>query len=136
MRGFDKARNLGLSNTTENGAGDFHLPTRPTTRIGVPMSSKPTSMIESQQKEAAYPDNGRLRRQFEKTQSERDTASRDRDPAGLERDLLRHKLEQTWKLQETTATRDQLKSELDQMQRWKQEGENSKEDWTSTMCEK
>ena len=31
LRGFDLARNPGLSNTMGYGAGDFPLPTRPTT---------------------------------------------------------------------------------------------------------
>ena len=34
LRGFELAINNGLSNTTEYGAGELPLPTRPTTRMG------------------------------------------------------------------------------------------------------
>ena len=47
LRGFDLARNPGLSITTEYGAGEFLLPTRPTTRTGTQSSSKALSMIRS-----------------------------------------------------------------------------------------
>ena len=64
-----------------------------------------------------------IKEEWEKTQSERDQTTRDRDPAVQNG----ARLEQTRKLQETAATRDQLQSELEQMQRRKQESENSKE---------
>ena len=54
MRGIDLAINPGLSNPTDDGAGEFPLPARPSMRMVVPMSSKTTSMIQSQQTEAAY----------------------------------------------------------------------------------
>ena len=93
------SKNPSLSNTTAYGAVEFPLPTRPTTGKWGPMSSKPTSMIRSHQTEEAFPDTTRLRRELEKTQSERDQATLDRDQAVRERDLLRAELEQTRKLQ-------------------------------------
>ena len=48
LTAFDLARNPGLSNTTEYGALEFPLPTRPTTRIGTQSSSMALSMIRSQ----------------------------------------------------------------------------------------
>ena len=56
VRGFDLARNLGLSNNTEYGAGEFPLPTRPPARSAGQSTSKPFSMIRSQQTEETYPD--------------------------------------------------------------------------------
>ena len=81
------------------------------------MSSKPTLMIRSQQTEEAHPDTSIIRRELERTQSERDQGTRDSNQAVLEWDLLRAELEQTRKLQEATATRDQLKSELEQVEK-------------------
>ena len=48
VRGFDLARNPGLSNNTEHGAGEFPLPTRPTARSTGQSSSKvPSRHIRS-----------------------------------------------------------------------------------------
>ena len=44
VRGFDLARNPGLSNSTECGAGEFPLPTRPSARSTSQSSSKVPSM--------------------------------------------------------------------------------------------
>ena len=41
VRGFDLARNPGLSNNTEYGAGEFPLPTRPPARSAGQSTSKP-----------------------------------------------------------------------------------------------
>ena len=86
------ARSSGLNNTTEYVAGKFPFPTRPTTRMGGPMSSGPVSMIRSDQTEE-YPDTIRLRREMERVQS-------DREQRILERDQLRAKLGYVRKLQE------------------------------------
>ena len=61
LRGFDLARNPGLSNTTEYCTGKFPLPTKPTARTGTQSSSKALSMIQSQQTEDAYPDLSNLK---------------------------------------------------------------------------
>ena len=45
MRGFDLARNPGLSNNTEYGAGEFPLPTRTAARSAGQSTSKSTSMM-------------------------------------------------------------------------------------------
>ena len=47
----------------------------------------------------------------------RDQAAHESDKAVLERDLLKAELAQTRMVQETTANRDQLKSELERLQR-------------------
>ena len=51
MRGFDLARNPGLSNNLDYGAEEFPLPTRPPARSAGQSTSKPPSMIRSQQTE-------------------------------------------------------------------------------------
>ena len=66
VRGFDLARNPGLSNTTENGAVEFPLPTRPPVGSAAQSTSKPLSMIRSQQTEEAYPDLSNLKRELER----------------------------------------------------------------------
>ena len=86
MRGFDLARNLGLNNTTEYGAGEFPLPTRPTVGSAAQSTSKPLSMIRSQQTEEAYPELSNLKRELERAQREREKANLDRGGAKLERD--------------------------------------------------
>ena len=48
VRGFELARNPGLNNNTEYGAGDFPLPTRPPARSAGQSTSKPPYMIRSQ----------------------------------------------------------------------------------------
>ena len=62
LRGFELARNPGLSNTTEYGAGEFPLPTKPDTRNGTQSSSKPLSVLLSQKTEERYPDLSKLTR--------------------------------------------------------------------------
>ena len=47
----DLARNPGLSNKTEYGAGEFPLPTRPPAGFAAQPTIKPLSMIRSQQLE-------------------------------------------------------------------------------------
>ena len=51
VRGFDLARNPGLGNTTEYGAGEFPLPVRPSARSASQSASRPPSMTRSQQTE-------------------------------------------------------------------------------------
>ena len=46
LRGFDLARNIGLTNTTESGAGEFLLSTRPTTRMGNQLTTKQKNVDE------------------------------------------------------------------------------------------
>ena len=86
MRGFDLARNPGLSNNTEYGAGEIPLPTRPSPRSAGQSTSEPPSMIRSQQTEEVYPDLSNLKRELDRAQRERDKANPDRDGAKLERD--------------------------------------------------
>ena len=45
LRGYDLARNHGLSNFTENGAGEFSFPIRPTTRTEAQPAGKAPSKI-------------------------------------------------------------------------------------------
>ena len=86
LRGHDLARNPGLSNDTEYGAGEFPLPTRPPAGAGTQSTSKPASMFRSQQTEESYPDLGSMKRELERVQRERDKTNLDRDQATLERD--------------------------------------------------
>ena len=53
MSGFELARNPGMSNNTEYGAGEFPLPTRPPAGFAAQSTSRPLSMIRSQQTEEA-----------------------------------------------------------------------------------
>ena len=77
VRGFDLARNPGLNNNTEYGAGEFPLPTRPPARSACQSTSKPPSMIRSQQTEETYPDLSNLKRELERVQRERNKANLD-----------------------------------------------------------
>ena len=86
MRGFDLARNPGLSENTEYGAREFLLPIRPPAGAGVKHTNKPLSMIRSQQREETYPQLSKLERELERAQRERDKANLDWDSASLERD--------------------------------------------------
>ena len=101
-RGFDLARNPGLNNNTEYGAGEFPLPVRPSVRSTSQSTSKLPSMTRAQQTGEAYPDGSIMKRELERTQRERNKANLDRDQAVLERDQA--KLE-----------RDQARRELDMM---------------------
>ena len=119
VRGFDLARNPGWSITTEYGAGELPLPTKTPTGTDTQSTSKPLSMIRSQQTEESYPDLSNLKRELVRAQRkrdqanlERDQANRDRDQANLERDkaildldfLLKAEREQAQKLQEEWRT--------------------------------
>ena len=53
VRGFCMARNPGLSNNTEYGAGEFPLPARPPAGFAAQSTSRPLSMIRCQQIEEA-----------------------------------------------------------------------------------
>ena len=138
MRGFDLARNPGLSKNMDYGAGEFPLPTRPPTRSAGQSTSKPPSMIRSQQTEEVYPDLSNLKRELERAQRERDKVNLDRDGAKLERDqanlerdqavlerdqarrdlsMIRAEYQQEQKVRETEASCEQLKSELKKIQR-------------------
>ena len=89
MRGFDLARNPGLSNNTDYGAGEFLLPTRPPARPAGQSTSKPPSMIQSQQTEETYPDLSNLKRELERAQRERNEANLDRDGAKIWKEIKR-----------------------------------------------
>ena len=86
IRGFDLARNPGLGNKTEYGAGEFPLPIRPSARSTGQRTSKMPSMTRAQHTAEAYPDLSTLKRELERTQRERNKANLDRDQAKLERD--------------------------------------------------
>ena len=75
VRGFDLARNPGLSNNTEYGAREFPLPTRPQAGFAAQSTSRPLSMIRSQQTEEAYPDLSNLKKELEKAQREREKSN-------------------------------------------------------------
>ena len=49
VRGFELARNPGLSKNTEYGAGEFPLPARQPEGLAAQSTSRPSSMIRSQQ---------------------------------------------------------------------------------------
>ena len=153
MRGFDLLSNPGLSNNTEYGAGEFPLPTRPSARSAGQSTSKPTSMMRAQQTEETYPDLSNLRRELERAQREKNKANLDRDSAKLERDqvnlerdqailqrdqarcdldMLKAEYQQEQRVRENEAICEQLKSELEKMQRRQQEFDRQKEKGTRT----
>ena len=63
VRGFDLARNPGLSNNTEYGAGEFPLPVRPSARSASQSTSRPPSMTRAQQTDETYPDLSNLKKE-------------------------------------------------------------------------
>ena len=153
VRGFDLARNPGLNNTTQYGAGEFQLPTRPTIGSAGQSMSRPLSMIWPQQTEEAYPDLSSLKRELERAQRERDTANLDRDGAKLERDqanlerdqailerdqarrdlnMIRAEYQQEQKVRENEANCEQLKSQMEKIQRRQREFARQKEKGTRT----
>ena len=140
LRGFDLARKSWLEQNYGTGASQFPFPSRQGTRTGAQSTSKPASIIRAQQTEEAYPDVNKLRRELEKIQKEWDqailertkplwtgTKPFDRDNAICERNMLKAELEQTRKLQETTASREQPNSELESLQRRQQKAGSGKE---------
>ena len=66
VRGFDLARNTGLNNNTEYGEGEFPLPARPPAGLAAQSTSRPSSMIRSQQTKEAYPDLSSLKLELER----------------------------------------------------------------------
>ena len=109
VRGFDWARNPGLSNNTEYGAREFPLPTRPPARSAGQSTSKPPSMMQAQQMEETYPGLSNLKREFERAQSEKNKANLDRDSAKLERDQANLERDQA------IPGRDQARRDLDML---------------------
>ena len=86
LRAHDLARNPGLSSNMEYGEGEFPIPTRPPAGAKIWSTSKPPSMIRSQQPEESYPDLGSMRRELERDQRGRYKGILDRDQVALERD--------------------------------------------------
>ena len=135
IRGFDLARNPGLSNNTEYGAGEFPLPVRPSVRSTGQSTSKTPSITRAQQTGEAYPDVSIMTRELERTQRERNKANFDRDQAKLERDqaklerdqarreldMLRAEQLQAERVRENAANCEQLKSELERIQQRQRE---------------
>ena len=136
LRGYDLARNRGLSNNTEFGAGEFPLPIRPPAKATICSTSKPLSLIRSQQTEKAYPDLNNLKGELERAQRERENANLDRDGAILERDqailerglaiierdqvnldlnLIKSEREQAQRLRENTANCEQIRSDIEKI---------------------
>ena len=62
VRGFDLARNPGLGNSTEYGAGEFPLPIKPSARSAGQSTSKTPSLTRAQQTEEANPDISALKK--------------------------------------------------------------------------
>ena len=137
VREFHLARNPGLSNNTEYGAGEFPIPTRSPAGAATQSTSKPPSMFRSKQTEESNPDLRTMKRELERAQKERDKANLDRDQAVLDRDqakldrdqaiverdkaildrdLLMAEREQEQRLQEIVANYDQIKSEIERLQ--------------------
>ena len=149
VRGFDLARNPGLSNTTEYGAGEFPFPTIPLAGTWTQSASKASSLIRSHKTEESYPDLSNLGSELERAQGERDKANLDRDQAILGRDqaklepgqasldwaLMRAEREQEHKLQESEANCDRIKLEIKRLQRKQQEVASGKERKVKTMTD-
>ena len=153
VRGFDLARNPGLSNNTEYGAGEFPLPVRPSARSASQSTSKPPSMTRAQQTEETYPDLSNLKWELETAQREKNKANLDRDSAKLERnqanlerdqailerdqarrdlEMLRAEYQQEQRVPENAANCEQLKSELERIQRRQRELDQQKQKETRT----
>ena len=153
VRGIDLARNPGLSNNTEYGAGEFPLPVRPSARSASQSTSKPPSMTRAQQTEETYPDLSNLKRELERTQREKNKANLDRDSAKLERnqanlerdqailerdqahrdlEMLRAEYQQEQRVRENAANCEQFKSELERIQRRQRDLDQQKEKETRT----
>ena len=84
IRGLDLARNPGLSNNTEYGAGEFPLPIRPSVRSTGQSTSKIPSMSQAQQTGEAYPDLSIIKRESLRGLSGRGTR---RTSTGIKRSL-------------------------------------------------
>ena len=105
-------------------------------------TGKTPSMTRAQQTEEAYPDLSSLKRELERTQRERNKANLDRDQAKLERnqanlerdqaviendqarwelDMLKAEHQQEERVRENAANCEQLKSELERIQRRQRE---------------
>ena len=142
-----------MNNTTDYGAGEFPLPTRPPVGSAAQSTSRPLSMTRSQQTEEAYPDLSSLKRELERSQRESDKANLDRDGAKLERDKanlerdqamperdqarrdlnkIRAEYQQEQKVRENEANCEQLKSETEKIQRRQREFARQKEKATRT----
>ena len=153
VRGFDLAKNPGLSNNTEYGAGEFQLPTKPPARSAGQSTSKPPSMMRAQQQEETYLDLSKLKRELERAQREKNKANLDResaklesDQANLERDqailerdqarrdldMLKAEYQQEQRVRDNEANCEQLKSELEKIQRRQREFDRQKEKGTRT----
>ena len=147
------SRNPGLNNNTEYGAGEFPLPTKPPAGFAAQSTSRPLSMIRSQQTEEAYPDLSNLKRELERAQRERYKSNLDRDDAKLERDqanlerdqeilekyqvrrdlnMIRAEYQQEQKVSENEANCEHLKSEIEKIQRRQREFARQKEKRTRT----
>ena len=154
VRGFEfLARNPGLSNNTEYGAGEFPLPTRSSARSEGQSTSKPPSMTRAQQTEETYPDLNNLKRELERAQREKNKANLDRDSAKLEKnqanlernqailereqargdlDMFKAEYQQEQRVRENAGNCEQLKSELEKIQRRQRELDRQKEKGTRT----
>ena len=154
VRGFDLARNPGLSNNTEYGAGEFPLPTRPPAGFAAKSTSSPLSMIRSQQTVEAYPDLSNLKKELERAQMERDKSNLEKDGAKLQRDqahlerdqailerdqarrdlsTIRAEYQQAQKVRENEANCEQIKSEMEKIEMRPQEFAKQKERKTRMM---
>ena len=129
------------------------LPTRPPVGSAVQATSRPLSMIRSQQTEEAYPDRSNLKRELERAQRERYKANLDRDGAKIERDqanlerdqailerdqakrdlsMIRAEYQQEQKARENEENCEQLKSEIEKIQRRQREFARQKKEGTRT----
>ena len=105
-------------------------------------------MIRSQQTEEAYPDLSNLKKELERAQRERDKSNLDRDGAKLERDqanlkrdkailervhamrdlsMIRAEYQQAQKVRENEGNCEQIKSEIEKVQRRQREFPKQKE---------
>ena len=153
VRGFDLARNPGLGNNTEYGAGEFPLPVRPSARSASQSTSKPPSMTRAQQTEQTYLDLRNLKRELERAQREknkanlyRDSAKLERNQANLERDqailerdqarrdldMLKAEHQQEQRVRENAAKCEHLKSGLERIQSRQRELDQQKQKETRT----
>ena len=114
VRGFDLARNPGLRNNTEYGVGEFPVPTIPSARSASQSTNKPPSMTRAQQVNLDR-DSAKLERN--QANLERDQAILERDHARRDLDMLKAEDQQEQRVRENAANCEQLKSELDRIQR-------------------
>ena len=119
VRGFDLARNPGLCNNTECGAGEFPLPARPPAGLAAQLTSRLSSVVY----DTVSTDRGGIRGP---------QVILERDQAWCDLNMIRAEYQQEQRVREIEANCEQLKSEMEKLQRRQRELARQKEKRTRT----